>query len=55
MELKRDSSTALVDAIQFIENRSDLCFDNLSLYAVPRWKAFWGILTYLVLRTEDER
>jgi hypothetical protein len=55
MQLKRDSPTPLVDAVQLIENRSDRCFDNLSLYAVPRGEASWGILTYLVLRTEDER
>ena len=55
MQLKRDSPTDFVQALQAIEDRADECFDNLRLYAIPKGRASWGVLVSLVLRTEKER
>lgn len=55
MQLKKDSPNKLVTAIQAIEDRADRCYENLPLYAIPKGKASWGVLVYLVLRTEAER
>lgn len=55
MQLKRDSPTNFVQAVQAIEDRSDQCFNNLPLYAIPKGRASWGVLVSLVLRTEKER
>lgn len=55
MQLKRDSPTNVIAAIEAIENRGDACWDNLELYSFPRETASWAILVSLVLTTERER
>lgn len=55
MQLKQDSSTNVITAIEGIERRADECWDDLELYSYPKGKASWAILTFLVVTTEQVR
>jgi hypothetical protein len=55
MQLKKDSSTDVVDAITAIEHQGDRCFDNLRLLSFPHGIASWATLVHLVALTEHHR
>ncbi len=53
--MKRDSPSDVVTAIKAIEDRADLCCQNLELYSFPKGLASWGVLVSLVATTEQLR
>ena len=55
MQLERDSDPKFVKALQDIEDRADVCRDNLELYLFPRAVASWAVLVSLVVTTERLR
>lgn len=55
MQLKPNSPSEVIAAIQAIEDRADRCFENLEVYSFPKGLASWAILVRLVLWTEQLR
>ena len=55
MQLKKDSSQEISDAIRSLEQQAERCFENLRLYAFPKGLAAWATLTHLVAMTEQHR